>query len=494
MLKERLKHNISKSSVFFYFFTILMNLLLLLIPVDDLDELWVFSVIRELCRGGVLYKDTNTITTPFYYIFMSLFLWLKPTLMFFRFLNCIMLVILFILIYRKIDKVSSDKIFRVCVLGLFMCLSVNYRFLYNTLILFLTFLLHYIHNCSSLSYRQKSFLCGFMGFLCILTKQTFGVFLYLAEVLIQLRLMVLDCKTFKERANLFTLFLLGSFIPGSLFLVYLLLTDSFKEFFDYCFFGLFSFSSNSGCRVDGCFLLMLIFAVSFIVDIVKASKFHHKFFFSFEEVCQQIALILGVGPIIDSAHLFSVFIYFLYVYLGTDLQTESRTDKLTLNHILIAVILPLFLLNEGMVYVDYLKSSTYFEGSACYSKSPVPPVIYDFVVNVDKERSGIEKQYCKKVLYLGGHVAYLDLYTGDYNGVYSLFLTGNLGAKTAIEHIQALEDGNVILGLPSDYLNDNWQNPLEIEPYLEQNWVNISSEITYVYDNKFYNYYLYRTD
>lgn len=496
LIKERIKSCIAKGDVFFIGFTILMNFLLLLIPVDDLDELWVFSVIRELCQGGALYKDTNTITTPFYYIFMSLFLWIKPTLMFFRFLNCIMLDILFILIYHKIGKVNSEKIFRVCVLGLFMCLSISYRFSYNMFILFLTVLLHYIHSCGTLSNKRKVFLCGLVGVLCILTKQTSGFFIYIAEILIQVRLMVRGSYTAKERLSRAILFLTGSFIPCCLFLVYLLTTGSFKAFWDYCLFGLISFSSNSGVRVDSCFLLMLIFTLVFVIDIVRVSKARHKFLFSFEDVCQQAALILGIGCIIDSAHIFTAFLYFLYIYLGTDLSfdTEDRTDKASLKSILLVIILPLFLLNKGMIYTDYIKNMIYFEGLGSYYKSPVLPKVYNFIVSLESEKSGIEKQYGKKVIYLGGHAVYINLYTNEYNGVYSLFLTGNLGTKTAIEHIQALEDESVILGIPAEYLRDNWQNPLEVLPYLEQNWVDISGEVTYVYEDEFYNYYLYRAD
>ena len=124
--------------------------------------------------------------------------------------------------------------------------------------------------------RNNLILTGMLAGLCILSKQTTGVFLCLASLI---TVFLINRQNHPWQAM--TSRLLGICIPCLLFLVYLLCTGTFHDFMDYCFYGISTFtakgsyawylSTGTGNMIHG-ILMPVPFLFALILCIVKRKE------------------------------------------------------------------------------------------------------------------------------------------------------------------------------------------------------------------------------
>ena len=107
--------------------------------------------------------------------------------------------------------------------------------------------------------KANDYLIGFVLGLSILTKQSVGFCLFLVSFYY-----LKDFKRFSKRT-------IGMLIPVGVFGIYLIFSNSWKEFLDLCVFGLLDFSKNSN-GINFYFLLLLFMVGITIYKIVKDKK------------------------------------------------------------------------------------------------------------------------------------------------------------------------------------------------------------------------------
>lgn len=197
----------------------------------DNDLIWNYGFSYNFANHLLMYKDYNMVITPLYpFLGGILMRILGNNFLIFNLYNTILSTILYYYLYKKYPHTFIPSI---------IMISFILRPSYNFLVLFLVLILLNIKE-------EKDFFIGFILGLLFLTKQSF-ILLILPSIYL-----ITKPKRLFKRIGAF-------FLPCLFFLIYFILTNTFLDFLNYTFLGLFSFSSkNSFLNIGTIFILSLI--------------------------------------------------------------------------------------------------------------------------------------------------------------------------------------------------------------------------------------------
>ena len=197
----------------------------------DNDLIWNYGFSYNFANHLLMYKDYNMVITPLYpFIGGILMRILGNNFLIFNLYNTILSTILYYYLYKKYPHTFIPSI---------ILISFILRPSYNFLVLFLVLILLNIKE------EKDFFICFILGLL-FLTKQSF-ILLILPSIYL-----ITKPKRLFKRIGAF-------FLPCLFFLIYFILTNTFLDFLNYTFLGLFSFSSkNSFFNLGTIFILSLI--------------------------------------------------------------------------------------------------------------------------------------------------------------------------------------------------------------------------------------------
>lgn len=276
--------------LFFFFFSLLS---LFSFYNHSYDSFWNYSFSYAIARGEVPYVDFNTVSTPFCAFFFSIFLIFSSHYLWYIFGWSLVLTFTFYLLFQMIQYRSFVVLFALLFPFLHTIIPT-----YNLFCFCLYILLLYLEK-----YYKNHYLIGFVLGISVLTKQTIGVFFFLASVIYYFK----DFKILGKRT-------LGFMIPCLLFFIYLLFTNSFLSFLDLCFFGLFDFSKTT-----------MGFSIYFYLSIVLFFLF---FFYIFKRdrslsAYYALATVSFVIPLFDDYH-FLLFFCSVFVYVLTKISVSKK--------------------------------------------------------------------------------------------------------------------------------------------------------------------------
>lgn len=197
----------------------------------DNDLIWNYGFSYNFANHLLMYKDYNMVITPLYpFLGGILMRILGNNFLIFNLYNTILSTILYYYLYKKYPHTFIPSI---------ILISFILRPSYNFLVIFLVLILLNIKE-------EKDFFIGFILGLLFLTKQSF-ILLILPSIYL-----ITKPKRLFKRIGAF-------FLPCFFFLIYFILTNTFLDFLNYTFLGLFSFSSkNSFFNLGTIFILSLI--------------------------------------------------------------------------------------------------------------------------------------------------------------------------------------------------------------------------------------------
>ena len=233
---------------FKYIFIFLGSLIFLNFIPFDLDEIWNYGFMHSIYKGFIPYKDFNMVITPFFPFLFSLpFHIFGSNLLVVNVCQSILIVFTYLLMEKLIGRKANI---------LLLILFFNYDMLYasyNYFIFFLFLVLLYMEEKKS-----NDYLIGIIIGLAVLTKQSVGGCLALVSLYY-----VFKDKDFKKLFRR----ILGALIPVSVFLIYLFMTNSYKDFFDLCILGLFDFGAKNyvGVRALVWLYLILVGIVGYLI-------------------------------------------------------------------------------------------------------------------------------------------------------------------------------------------------------------------------------------
>lgn len=268
------------------FFIIFLFVSYFISPITG-DEIWNFGFSYNIYSGLVPYKDFNVILTPFYF-FINAFLFriFRPHVFVMYVFNAIMATIT-LFFAKKINPNSFCFIYALLILlGIFFFFP-NY----NLFCMYLFVICLYLQST-----RRYNFLVGLIIGIIFITKHSIGIFLVLP----------IFVNFFKDRRGSL-IQLLGFIVPVVILILYLFIQNSFYEFINYCFLGLFDFTKNNGrlgflAIIELCIVIFLVYKM-----INNKSNFMDYLYL----LCFQIIAV----PLFDFYHcllgLVPILIYFL---------------------------------------------------------------------------------------------------------------------------------------------------------------------------------------
>lgn len=359
---------------------------------------------------------------------------------------------------------------------LFLFISDSFYLDYNYVILFITLLIIFLETKYKNYSKKYNFLIGILAGSTILFKQSTGVIICAITALY----LALEDRN-KEVLKAIMYRIIGIIIPGIIFTIYLICTNSLMDFIDYCVFGIGTFTNNvsymkllQGKDLEAFLGLVtpitfLILFIEIIINIknkkIKENK-NKLILFVFA-----LAQFTVVYPIADEIHfkiaVFPIFLVILY-YIFKEIQ-EIKNIKISIfiehfmNIITISLVGILILsgINDIFIYTQTEKSVLKH-----FSNIPISDTLQERILEVNKYIEGEERD----VYILDSEAAVYMIPLDNYNKDFDMFLKGNLGAKGEKGQIEKIKEmKNTILLIKNEKIPLNWQTPKEVIEYVKNN-------------------------
>lgn len=408
--------------VFFLIFNLTVNPL-------NLDEIWSYGFSYNIVNGLIPYKDFNMVITPFYSMFMALFMLINNSLLVFHIENSI-IITLFVFITYKLIK---EKVFLILPILIF---PLNITFPnYNLFILFLFILLIYLEKNN-----KSDLLIGIILSLVFLTKQSVGLFL------IPVSLYYIGKKKNLKR-------FIGFIIPNIIFTVYLLITNSYKEFIDLCFLGLLDFGkNNSNFNIFFVFIVLLVLLILYLVK--KHKKIEYYYLLGFISICI---------PLFDLYHFIIYLIASIIVFYMNDNLYVFKPKLIGIS---------LFI---GLSFVYITKSNININNYPNKLNLFEYRYISKNNINYTNEIINYMNKYNNKVMFIGPGAYYYKLVGNKKINDLDLINTGNYGYNGSNKLLNRVKnlDKDYVFFVDEDELGIGKQTDQELYKYIISNYKKI---------------------
>lgn len=429
--------------VFIFFFFLFWNLIVC--PVN-LDEIWNYGFSHNIYRGIIPYLEFNMVITPLFPFIMSLpFHLFGSSMLVFHIEWAIILTVMFYIIHDYLKEKSYFFL-------VFMIFPLSILFpSYNLFLFFLFFLLIQCEDA-----QANDYLIGFILACFILTKQTVGV------------MMLLPTLYYWRKPKKILKRFIGCVIPGLLFIIYLLLTNSIMEFFDLCFFGLFDFFDSNHGGFNIYFVLFLLLLVNVIYFIIKDKKnIKNYYLLSFFSI---------LIPLFDLYHFQIAFLAFLFILL------EKKHVNLYLNIPLfsIGILIGLTIISlwyrkdDKIIYPNNIKHFEYRYLNQKY---------ISFSNQID---ALIDKYQDREIIFLSADGYYFRIINDMDIGYLDLINTGNWGYHGSLKLMEAIKNKkDCLFFVDKSELGSNKQTDQEVLKYVINNGEVLEVEGSYyIYEIK----------
>ena len=421
------KKKIIKYILLFIFFL----LILLLFGNNNTDNVWNYGVSHAISLGELPYRDYNSITTPLYQFIMSIGLFINDSYLTFI-IEQALLCTLFCYILEKLVKDNFHIVLALLLFPIFYFFLANYNFLVMLLFIFLLYLE---------KEKKSDVLIGLVLGLLVLSKHNVGGIILIFSLI--------STKSIKRSFKR----LLYSLIPISIFIIYLLITNTFINFLDLCIFGLFDFAESNKYYSVLYISVMVLCIIYTIYSFIKKKNIINYYL---------IPAFTVVLPIIDMFHTTYLIGLFIIVFF---MRIEKKIPKVLGITVIIIIVLCNIFINDSILKLRF-STSTHMK-----------------YVLVNKERkkyiSTVLEKYKSydKVYMLSINSMYFDIESNHKITYFDIPLYGNFGydglnkMKNKIDNMHntyffVLDDGNrQYINKLNDYVRDNSIYVENIENY-----------------------------
>ena len=229
-----------KDIILFTFIFFIILSIIIIKPINDLDEIWNYNTARAISEGLVPYKDISMITTPLLPMITAIFLKICNELIISRILVAVLWAgILFTIqkIFKKLIKEENMSFILTALIGI-LCRNI-YCIDYNIMVLFLALVILYME----LQNKKMDFVIGILAGIAIITKQSIGVTLSVIAVGYKI-LLIPNKEQIKSYLKMIVARIAGILIPCILMMMYIVFTGALNEFINYAVLGIKTFSNK----------------------------------------------------------------------------------------------------------------------------------------------------------------------------------------------------------------------------------------------------------
>lgn len=274
-----LKRNYKYSLFFLFFLSILI-----IFGNNGNDTIWNYGMAHAIRIGEIPYRDFNIISTPLYAFIMSSVLFIKDTYFVFLLEQALLCTIFIFLVEKLIEKNYLLVLISFC-FPIFNLLFPNYNFL----VLFILVVLLYLEKN-----KKSDSIIGITLGLLFLSKHTIGSFVIIASII-----STLNIKRGLKRV-------IFALLPISLFIIYLLITNSLTSFINLSILGIFDFGKHNSSISTFSIVISIIIFIYTIYSMYKDKTNIYNYYL--------LGSIIFVIPICGLFHIFYLICFFIIVF------------------------------------------------------------------------------------------------------------------------------------------------------------------------------------
>lgn len=502
---EHMKKKAKEIAVFGFLLVMILSLLLIK-PIENLDEIWNYNTARAIASGLIPYREVSMITTPFLPMINSLFLHgIFNQVITMRILAALWGAGICYLIYRMFKQIwHESNLSLIATAGIgyllheFFCLDYNFANLFLALALLLIAInqnrkKQTIEEIAQNKKRQIGI--GLLAGISLGMKQTTG----LTICLVTLLLPVLDLhkkEDSKQWAKIMVYRIVGMAVPIIGLLGYLIITQSLSDFISYCVQGISTFTNQIPyeqlleSEKTEIRLLARLVPISWIIVLIasiikrKNSQERNNWL---SMLGYGLAMVIVIYPISDEIHFFigsTIFILADIAILGMIgkniiQKLIIKFPKLHLKRIYKIITLLIFLGLYGWIaskgvtnlkeYINQEKNQTI----AHYQGIQINDYLKQRIDEIDQYITEKNKQG-KTIYILDAEAAIYQIPVNHYHKNFDMFLKGNIGKegeKGIIQQIQELQQNpNNIFLIRHPNWSQNWQTPTEVIQYVRNHF------------------------
>ena len=363
-------------------------------PLVD-DELFNYGFAQNIVSGLVPYKDFNMIIPPLFTYLLALIIAIfGQRLLVYHIVLALIIVTITYLSYKKIGLRA---------IPIYILLLVYPYTGYNMFCVLLLFILINLEENEHTDYLEAILIS-----LMFLTKQTLGI------------LVIPSLIYSKNKKKVFAIYA----ISISILAIYLLLTNSFGKFLDYCLFGMFDFADKNGTKLKFFFFIELAIIIGLIIAEFKTKR---------KDVFYCLMFQITAFPIVNYVHFIISFIPVVYITL----KSFKKNHFVTL-YVTVTAITYFLLLNVGIFTTDDSYKYLTHYGVNNFMKDRVTSNLTEsYVFDVKKYLD----KYSDHKFYILGNFAYLIKLNNNLPiNKFDLINNGNMGYKGPQKYIQEIDD------------------------------------------------------
>ena len=496
------KNKVLEILIYICFFILIVSVILPR-PISDMDELWNYNFARNVASGLLPYKDFNMVQMPLLPFICAIFLKvIGDELIVMRILASILCTAIMFLIYKIFTLLKIDK--RVCFLLTswiiffsrdIFCIDYNW----STLLIVLAIVYIELRNLEKNNYEQlvsnfkTDLIIGILAGLTVCLKQTTGLAICIVSVGYKL-LLVKDKESLKKYIKILGYRILGVLLIIISLIIYLIASNSFKDWFEYTILGIKYFDNaieyynlfNNKAYILR--VLAVLIPVNFIYLYIKTIFLKQKYQTDkelFVLFVYGLSMFILVYPIADKIHftIAGMISIISVLYMIYNILSKLKLDKKSFVVKEFAIYMVLLLVILASVIYSINNFLNYIQTE---SKSQEKHYKYISInENLEKEIDEVDRFILeqeskgKKTIILDAYACIYMIPIDKYNKDFDMLLKGNLGNNETEKLINNLESQSNINILVRNNGNLNWQTPVNIIEYVKKSKTKAGSIVVF---------------
>lgn len=440
-------------------------------PLMNADEIWNYSFANNIFQGKLPYRDFNIIQTPLSSYIAVPFLFIFGNNMFSMRIAHYLMFFLILLLFYKICMLFCNCMPVALITSVFIFILnssmviYNYNYVNLLIVLFFVYKEVKLKKSDNRNYSIKDLIIlGLTAGITITVKQTTGLFMILANILIS----IFDWKSQNYKLSKAIIRVSVSFIPTIFFILYLLVLNIMGDFLEYAVFGVKNFTHKISfvqflSTSIGHFCVGIFFIFILLLAILKCIFDKSKIEIVFTYLVVIFSNLVVAYPLCDPSHFYIVFVIELpLLFFLFNFKPSKRLKFIIMIPLIMFFSVVGFNINNASLKESYIYSDLkHFEHIpiSCGIERNIKG-IENFIR--DKEKQG-------KQVYIVDVIASTIMIPMDkYNKDFDMMLVGNIGLKTTDVLIDKLKSSLVLITKNEEGLN--MQDNYELIHYIKQNY------------------------
>ena len=451
-----------------YIVFLFFSICIFLKPFGNADELWNYNFARGIANGLKPYADISMIQTPLSAYLSSLFLIVfGKGLLSYRIVGAVLMMVTVSTFYCLCVGISKNKTLAfVSTSFVFAMHFYLWMYNYNYLTILLVLLTMILFQKDLTNGKLIAFIFGLLP----LIKQSTGAILLAGFYIICVIEIFIEKKTKKD----ICLNCLIAILPTLLYVLYLFLSGTFADFWEYAVLGIGQFSHRTSY-----FTLMFSNPFMFVIALIPWLLYGMAIYDFFKNgydgkkiKCYIISLAsMSIAyPLCDTYHFCSALIPAIPILFMTLKFTDIKRNSAIACNLIATFIIFFSVLNSVVDSREY--NLSYLKN---YEGIPLANTMQDRICTVDEYITTKSKEGYKVYIADESAAAYT-IPLDEYNKNWDMLLVGNLGLNS-IEDMTATTEPCLYLVM-HDESSLGMQAHYELINYIKENY-NLVGEVLY---------------